>query len=88
MALALPGGGTFSCGVLMSDARITESVKRTECVKVCFSEKVMLDLNRRAIREDRTLAELIHLIVLDDEYGKGKGPGRSPQGTAEDRDAP
>ena len=73
----------------MSDrASVTESVKRTECVKVCFSERAMLDLNRRAIREDRTVAELIHLIVMDDEYGKGKGPGRKTEGTGTDHDAP
>ena len=67
---------------------MAESVKRTECVKVCFSERMMLDLNRRAIREDRTLSELIYLIVRDDEYGKGKGPGVLDEVTERDRDAP
>jgi hypothetical protein len=63
---------------------MAESVKRTECVKVCFSERMMLDLNRRAIREDRTLSELIFLIVRDDEYGKGKGPGAAEEVTQRD----
>ena len=53
---------------------MAESSKRTECVKVCFSERMFLDLNRRAIRKDRTLSELIYLIVRDFEYGEGKGP--------------
>lgn len=61
-----------------------DTTKRTECVKVCFSEQMFLDLNRRAIREDRTLSELVYLIVRDDEYGKGKGPGVNPEGTASD----
>jgi hypothetical protein len=67
---------------------MAESVKRTECVKVCFSERMMLDLNRRAIREDRTLSELIYLIVRDDEYGKGKGPGAIEEGTESHRESP
>lgn len=67
---------------------MAESVKRTECVKVCFSERMMLDLNRRAIRSDRTLSELIYLIVRDFEYGQGKGPGVGDEVTEGDRDAP
>lgn len=62
--------------------------KRTECVKVCMGERMFLDLNRRAIREDRTLAELIYLIARNFEYGEGKGPDSIPQGTEGDRDAP
>lgn len=49
---------------------MAESTKRTECVKVCFSEQMMLDLNRKAIREDRTLSELIYLWVRDRAYGE------------------
>ena len=67
---------------------MAESSKRTECVKVCFSERMFIDLNRRAVREDRTLSELIFLIVRDDEYGKGKGPGVAEERTERDRDAP
>lgn len=62
--------------------------KRTECVKVCFSERMFLDLNRRAIREDRSLSELLFLIVRDDEYGKGKSPDGPVEVTERDRDAP
>lgn len=60
---------------------MADSSKRTECVKVCMSEKMFLDLNRRAIREDRTLSELIYLIVRDFEYGQGKGPALDGEGT-------
>jgi hypothetical protein len=61
-----------------------DATKRTECVKVCMSERMMLDLNRRAIRADRTLAELIYLILRDFEYGQGKGPGITEEGTPSD----
>jgi hypothetical protein len=67
---------------------MADATKRTECVKVCFSERMFIDLNRRAIREDRTLSELVYLIVRDDEYGKGKGPGVVEEVTERDRDAP
>ena len=65
-----------------------DTTKRTECVKVCFSESMFLDLNRRAIREDRSLSELVYLIVRDDEYGKGKGPGAGGEGTQRDHESP
>lgn len=67
---------------------ITENGKRTECVKVCFTEREMIDLNRRAIRQDRTLSELIYLIVRNFEYGEGKGPNVGDQRTERDHDAP
>lgn len=67
---------------------MADSIKRTECVKVCFSERMMLDLNRRAIRMDRTLSELIYLWVRDREYGEGKGPGVGEEGTDRDNDSP
>lgn len=67
---------------------MADSTKRTECVKVCMSERMLLDLNRRAIRADRTLAELIFLILRDYEYGHGRGPGAAEEGTEGDRDAP
>jgi hypothetical protein len=66
---------------------MADSTKRTECVKVCFSERMLLDLNRRAVREDRTLSELIYLICRDFEYGKGKGPDVGDEGTERDRES-
>lgn len=67
---------------------MAESVKRTECVKVCFSERMMLDLNRLAIRQDRTLSELIYLWVRDRAYGELKEAAAREEGTERDHDAP
>lgn len=48
---------------------MAESSKRTECVKVCFDERLFIDLGRRAALEDRKLADLVYLIVKRDMYG-------------------
>ncbi len=37
---------------------MADNTKRTECVKVCFTERELIDLNRLAIREDRKLADM------------------------------
>lgn len=66
---------------------MADATKRTESVKVCMSEQMLLALSKRAIRADRTLAELIFLILRDYEYGHGKGPGVCEEGTERDHDA-
>lgn len=48
---------------------MAESVKRTECVKVCMEERMLLDLNRQAIREDRKLADYLYLCLKRYAYG-------------------
>lgn len=60
--------------------------KRTECVKVCFDERMFLDLNREAIRRDRKLADFIYLIVRDWACGHLAKKSLDDEGTAEDRD--
>lgn len=49
----------------MSDA----TAKRTECVKVCFEERLFIDLNREAIKRDRKLSDLIYQISKQWAYG-------------------
>jgi hypothetical protein len=49
---------------------MADSTKRTECVKVCFDERLFIDLGRRAALEDRKLADLVYLIVRQDMYGR------------------
>lgn len=44
----------------------TTNQKRSECVKVCFEERLFIDMNRLAILEDRKLADYVYLI-----WGKG-----------------
>jgi hypothetical protein len=55
---------------------MADNTKRTECVKVCFTERALIDLNRLAITEDRKLADMAHVLVLRGMYGvvRGNGP--------------
>lgn len=48
---------------------MADNTKRTECVKVCFTERALIDLNRLAIQEDRKLADMAHVLVLRSMYG-------------------
>lgn len=50
---------------------MADADKRTECVRVCMSERMFLDLNHEAIRADRSLPEFIYLIVRNWKYGHG-----------------
>jgi hypothetical protein len=43
--------------------------KRTECVKTYVGERLMLDLSRRAAREDRSLSDVVWRILRDHLYG-------------------
>lgn len=64
-----------------------DSDKRTECVRVCMSERMFVDMNRRAVDADRTLAEFIYLLARNWTYGNGnpvpgssEGPERANDG--------
>jgi hypothetical protein len=46
-----------------------ESVKRTECIKVCFTEREIVDLNRIAALDNRRLADLVWVMVRKNMYG-------------------
>mgnify|MGYP007039181128 CR=1 FL=1 len=48
---------------------MADDIKRVNCVKVCFSDRLFIDLGREAARQDRTVAELVHLIVRRHMYG-------------------
>jgi len=67
---------------------MADATKRTECVKVCMSERMFLDLNHDAIHADRTLAEFIYLILRDWKYGHGNDVPGGDKGSLRDRDAP
>lgn len=60
---------------------MAESTKRTECVKVCFDERLFIDLGRRAALEDRKLADLVYLIVRRDMYGSFNRDALPTEGT-------
>lgn len=63
---------------------MSEILKRTECVKVCFEERLYIDLNREAVRQDRKLADLCYQIVRKWAYGNLNGAIPIDQGTASD----
>ena len=44
--------------------------KRTECVKVCFTEREFIDLGRVAAREDRKVADMVWFLVREGMYGR------------------
>jgi hypothetical protein len=48
---------------------VADATKRTECVKVCMPEQMLLDLNRQAVREDRKLSDYLYLILRRYAYG-------------------
>lgn len=48
---------------------MTDSTKRTECVKVCMEERLFIDLNRVAILQDRKLSDLLYLLARKYAYG-------------------
>lgn len=60
---------------------MADNTKRSECVKVCFTERALIDLNRLAIREDRKLADMAHVLVLRGMYGVVRQDGEMGEGT-------
>ena len=48
---------------------MADAIKRTECVKVCMPEQMLLDLNREAIRQDRKLSDYLYLALRRFAYG-------------------
>lgn len=63
---------------------MAESSKRTECVKVCFDERLFIDLGRQAAREDRKLADLVYVIVRRFMYGNAIPRTPDEEGTEGD----
>jgi len=49
------------------------AAKRTECVKVCFEPRLMLDLVQKGARDDRKVADVVYVIVRRFMYGDVNG---------------
>lgn len=60
--------------------------KRTNCVKVCFTDREYIDLNRVAVKEDRTKADMAYVLVRRGLYGMMAPPVLDGEGTEKDRD--
>ena len=52
---------------------MSEIIKRSECIKVCFEPRLLNDLALKASREDRKLADLVYVIVRRFMYGDVNG---------------
>lgn len=63
-----------------------DSAKRTECIKVCFTERELLDLLHLAVREDRKPADMAYVLVRRSMYGMVNAAPRADEGTERDRD--
>lgn len=63
---------------------MAENNKRTECVKVCFTEREFIDLGRLAAREDRKVADLVWVEIRRRMYGSVVVDAPPGQGTNED----
>lgn len=48
-------------------------MKLTECVKVHLSERELLDLSRVGAMEDRSLSEMVRVVLRNFLYGRVRG---------------
>lgn len=61
--------------------------KRVNCVKVCFTDRQYIDLNRAAAREGRSKADMAYWFVRMGLYGMLSQPGDEEEGTNGSDDA-
>ena len=54
--------------------------KKTECVKVWVGERLFVELNRCAIRDDRKLSDFIGLLLERHVYGHRPRPEPEAEG--------
>jgi hypothetical protein len=59
---------------------VIDDTKRVNCVKVCFTDRQYVDLNRAAAAQNRSKADMALVLVLQGMYGVLNKP------TGEDRD--
>lgn len=62
--------------------------KRLNCVKVCFTDREYIDLNRAAVREERSKADMAYVLVRNGLYGILNKPALDEEGTKGADDAP
>lgn len=62
--------------------------KRTNCVKVCFTDREYIDLNRAASREERSKADMAYWLVRQGMYGMLNRPSLEDVGTKGSDDEP
>lgn len=63
-----------------------DDTKRPNCLKVCFSDRALIDLGRLAARDERGAADLVHWIVRRYLYGNLAGAAPADQGPDRDNE--
>ena len=63
---------------------MADSNKRTECIKVCFTEKEFVHIGRLCAREDRKPADMVYVLVRRAMYGIIAPPQQDDEGTDSD----
>lgn len=65
-----------------------DNTKRTNCVKVCFTDREYIDLNRVAALDGRSKADMAYVLVRRGMYGIVNAPLPGEEGTKGDNEAP
>lgn len=63
---------------------MADDSKRINCIKVCFDDPTFIALGRLAAREDRKVADMVHLIVRRHLYGNYQRDPQTEEGTLGD----
>ena len=67
---------------------MADNSKRVNCVKVCFTDREYIDLNRVASLERRSKADMAYLLVCRGMYGMLNQPPVVDEGTKGDNESP
>jgi len=65
-----------------------DNSKRVNCVKVCFTDREYIDLNRVAATEGRSKADMAYWLVRRGMYGMVNAPVMVDEGTKRDSEGP
>jgi hypothetical protein len=58
-----------------------DNTKRVNCVKVCFTDREYVDLNRAAALQERSKADMAYWLVRVGLYGMLNKPASDEEGT-------
>lgn len=58
-----------------------DNTKRTNCVKVCFTDREYIDLNRAAALQERSKADMVYWMARNGLYGILNKPASDEEGT-------
>lgn len=67
---------------------MADNSKRVNCVKVCFTDREYIDLNRVAALDGRSKADMAYVLVRRGMYGIVNAPSVVDEGTGKDSEAP